>query len=280
MRNAFKHLLAAAALTAACAPLSASAFLQNWQFNPTGGGLGGAVTVSEYLDYIGNSYIQNTFTSSTTFTFTDNGAFVISGVDGVPQSWSRQITGLLTGVTGSGTLGGSISFTGGTLKLYSDATFNYGSTTGYFGANDGTQFATLTLVGGNGAVDTSGLPNGFLSMVFAFTNLSCGYAFDSLGNDLCTLVPSLPPVLFGFTTTNASWVKSPIGNVKSEIAEELSCGGTANCGYGANFNTPPSNFIVSNNGQFRLIPEPASLALLGGGLVALGLRRRKARRLS
>jgi hypothetical protein len=44
-------------------------------------------------------------------------------------------------------------------------------------------------------------------------------------------------------------------------------------------NVPPGDFIISNNGQFRLsVPEPGSVALYGIGLLALGLATMKSKR--
>jgi hypothetical protein len=213
MKTPFTKLLAAAAVAAALAPASASAaFLNNWYLDPDGpAGPEGKVLIKQFIDLTGISYIQTTGGSS--FTFTDDGVFNITQHDGglalFSGSSNYELTAVYSGGTGSGSLGGSITFNaGGILNLYSDTPRDYGTTTGIYGADNGTNFATLVQVpGGGGNIDTFGIPNGQLTLIFQVTSLLPGYAFapDSV-TDLSTYLAN-GPLLFGFATVNASYTR-------------------------------------------------------------------------
>lgn len=288
--------LAALMLAGALAPGAASAqvFLTDWYLNIDGTGFGGAgqIQVSQYLDFVGNSYIQNytdnTYTTplpansalNTPFAFKDNGVFRITSADNGPAfppstATNAEMTALYAGGTGTGTLGGPITFNpGAALDLYAGSTANYATATGsgvYYGANDGTDIGSFVQTSGSGLVDVTGVPNGQLTLVFQATNLAPGYWFDSSGTDLSTLVGS--GLLFGFVTTNASYVDTPTTVLVDQLVDGLANASTTYT------NTPATDFIVSNNGQFRIetrtVPEPASIALLGIGLLGASLTRKR-----
>jgi hypothetical protein len=269
-----KHTLSALALSLAVIPATGSAaFLNNWYYDADGAGAGAATQIAEYWDIVGPSYVKNTFTSPTNFTFQEWGAFVSSSYDGGnPYPAGRQTTGLLS-TNGVGSLSGGISFTSGLLNIFSDSLSNFGSTAGIYGANDGTNIATFTVTGGGGAIDPTGIPNGLITLMAKATYLAPGYFFDTNMVDLSTIVSSPGGLVFGFATTNASRVGNPTATVVNEIVGEFA-GELA--GY---TNVPPSDFVISNNGQFRLnVPEPGSVALYGIGLLALGLATMKSKR--
>lgn len=260
---------------AALLPGAASAaFLTDWYIDLDGpGGPGGKVQVSEYLDLTGNGFADNTPTGGGGFTFDEWGVFKTFTHDGIGGYTGSTAEGTATLVaSGNGTFGGGLNFTSGTLNLYSDTANDYGSTTGIYGADNGTNFATLGLITGTGSVNASGVPNGTFTLIFSVDSLLSGYLFDSDMNDLSSYAGAIPPLLFGFATTNASRVASPTATLVSELINEFA-------GVGSFTNNGIDDIVLSNNGQFRLaVPEPGVMFLLGGGLLGLGWasRRRKA----
>jgi hypothetical protein len=252
---------------------NASAFLNNWFLDIDAAGSNDPVQINELLDIVGPSYIVNTINPVLqTGTFEDYSVFnSIQHDGGVNFPWLGfyELTGIFDGVGDINLGAGTIEFTGGTLDIYSDDTPDFGTNAGIYGANNGTMIGSFSVITGDGTVDTEGVPNGQITVLFESTSLAAGYWFDSNGDDLSLTNPI--SFILGFATTNASFVANPTPLVISEIAGDFA-------GVNAPPNTPPGDLFVSTNGQYRLdvVPEPGTLILLGLGLVGLaGIGRKK-----
>jgi hypothetical protein len=270
--------LAAFAVTATIMSSANAALVDQYTLklpNPSGQ----TVTDIGALGFNGESFVKNTFASNNNnFTFTDNGIFNITTNNGGADLLDfGQLTANYIGGTGSGSLsGGSISFNaGGTLDIYYNPVKEFGNTTkgggldDRFGATSGVKIASFTqLAGGGGAINPDGTPsaNGVLTLLFKATYFMDNVWFANNGTEL------QEGVTFGFVTSNASQDVNTINPIMKQILS-----GSPTTG-----NNAPNQFFVQNGGQLKLetnpVPEPASLAIFGAGLIGLAaLRRRKAK---
>lgn len=253
----------AASLLVLSSAASASAYLTNWSIDPDGAsGAAGKTSVAEYLNIAGTSFIQNTFSAApapgVAFTFQEAADFTTATTGPFPSnSFSPGVTGKFT-ATGSGTVGGNLSFSGGLLSLYS------GSST--------TAFGTFELTSGAAALDPTGLvPNGFFTLTFKALTLEAGYLFNSALEDLSTIVNDPNGLLFGFSTTNATELVGQTANAPL-LADYIAAYGVP----ASTVDNGTTSLYLGNGGQYRLsVPEPSMLSLLGLAMIGFGFTTRR-----
>lgn len=255
-----------------------SAVLTNWYLDADGaGGAGSATNVISFLDIVGGAYVTLTPTGGLSFDFEEWGAVRSTSHD-FGLSYAANQTAELAALfeaSGSGTFGGTATFTAGTLYLYSVPLGQWGGTAGTFGV-DGTPIATFEIIGGGLQVNPDGTPiaNGQVELVARATSMESGYFFFDAGltQDMADLVNDPNGLLFGFATTNANQV--PTEQLNTTFADEIFEYSSL---LGDWVNDPDAgSFFVSNNGQFRLaVPEPGTVALIGIGLLGLGMAHRR-----
>lgn len=272
MKAALKALAGVAIAATVMSNSYAGVLIDNYTLNLPGQTVNGIGA----LGFNGESFVNNTFSDPTHFTFTDNGIFnVTTNNGGAALLDFGQLTLDYKGGTGTGNLAaGNITFnSGGTLDVYYNPIKAYanaakGATVGNRdGAATGIKIGTFTqLAGGGGIINPDGTPssNGQLTLLFQATSLADGVWLDHDGNKI------MAGITIGFVTTNAS---QDVNTIDPMLKTTLS--GSALTG-----NAAPQHFFVQNGGQLKLesnaVPEPATLAIFGAGLLGLGaLRRRK-----
>lgn len=260
---------------------NAEAVLNNWVFNPSGGGFAGGQVVNEYLDVNGTGFIQLTRTGGNSFSFREHSVFNVAQADSrgglFPINYPGGNISATFEAVGTGSFNGAFTFSSGSLKMYQNPTpGQYGGTEGFYGANLGNLIAEFdVLSGGGGLVDASGSPitNGQTSVLVRAPagRVETGYFFRENGRDL-----SLESVMaFAFTNNNT------IGDPTDVMVDEIACqfaGFTGPGCDGTGYANAPGEYIFgSNNGQFKLseVPEPGSLALFGIAMLGAGLVSRK-----
>jgi hypothetical protein len=278
-----KKLACAAAVVAMsmAGGANAATVLNDWYFNPTGGGFTGAQQVNEYLDVNGNAFIQLTGTGGSSFSFKENAVFNIGQADSNGQFFPINYPGgnitAMFEANGTGTLGGGFTFSGGTIRMFQNPTNGqYGTTNGIYGANLGNMIAEFeVMAGGGGQVDASGNPisNGQVTVLARAEQgmLDAGYFFRENGQDLST------ESIMAFAFTNANTLGDPTDTLVDEVACEYAGFTGPGCGTGDYANSPGEYFFISNAGQLKLaeVPEPGSLALFGIAMLGAGFAARK-----
>jgi hypothetical protein len=246
--------------------------LSGWYFNPTGGGFADAAAMSAF-DVGGYGFIEQSLSWSG-IQFEEHGAY--QWQPATTQAADITVTYEIAGTIG---LGGT-SFTSSLISLYSDTQFDFGSTNGIFGADNGQLIAQFEVDAGSLSLIPLGAS---LQASLVGGSMASGYFFDAQGNDLAGASG------IGLELAVASQFIYPRGG---NIVPEIACEYAGFTGYGCNGQRYWPSFVlayatVQDAGVARLtynegvpvvaVPEPASALMMLAGLLGIGFMRRMRR---
>jgi len=246
-----------------------------WQINPQGTGAAGAQSLSQ-VDVGGAGFVQIIpgTTDPTSYQFVENGAYQLLS-PGTGTAFSGSDLTVSYSVLGSGSFLNplALQFTSGTISLYADANYDFGTDAGNFGADNGTLIALFNIFAGG--VDSN---TGLVTVTAALEtgSLLAGYLFSADGTDLASTTG---------TTIELS-VYNQLTNPDPLIVSEIVCGlagyGGAGCdGTSSTFSNSALAFTVRDGGFASVIanvPEPATILLVLAGLLMAACSTRGSRR--
>lgn len=230
-------------------------------FNVTAGGLA-------------TDFLNSSNSSIRPLAYGYNGSLVGDGsglvdVDGWEFTFTFSVDGKFTDIDANDA---NFVHTAGTLELYidnlTDGAGSAANLNAQTGISDGALVASFELVPGDGGVFDFVTGDGSDDATFRLVSALPGVLLASDGTDLSTLLgPGGDPLLLAFTDSNFDSNPNNVGPF-SFIPAGFNCGSLA------------TDFCGEEDGSLRFaIPEPATLALLGVGLLGFGVtgfvRRRK-----
>lgn len=247
---------AASAITVDGISFSPGAALQTvtlWEGNSTNGGI--ITGVGDVLSGVGRVAIIQDGSGNAAWTWGGSGSHELS-----IYFTNFTVASVITAAPGMTMFG----FTGGSVQLWSDAS---GDSDPDFdpGAGETPATAAATFTNGNLWLDL--VPQ---TMASGFTLMATQIGAQVIGQGYLNVVGGLAMDYF---ETDGYGAANTFGNLGLGATADVQFGSLGNIG--ALGNNTPWAFTGTANVSTFAIPEPGTLALLGAGLVGIGMRRRK-----
>jgi len=281
-------------------PVRATVILDSWTMNLSGvDGLVDPTIITDIqqIAYYGIAHSQTTDTNAnglpdageygttdglltTTQLIDSNGAIILPGVSGIGVNYEMTFDFSVDSFGVDPATHGGLTFqhlapsvagttTDGLMDIWIDTSIDSATGTGA-GYTDGEKIATFRVVSGDGGTFTPGTYDGNDDATFELIWAMSGVFFDGNGNDIGEYQVGDPLVLITITDSNFDGDPNDLGSFSVPNP-------TANPGFLASGTPIDFNALEDGSARLGVIPEPATMLLLGSGLIGLGVfgRRKK-----